>query len=111
MEKEQFGETLRHYVSAMSLEFDPTRQSLMRVLLLEEEQRFAAGEERLEIIDQMILESSERIRNQTTRTAELRTYGVDVSLAEKILQNLQDTQRIFLEFREITSKAQERRTP
>jgi hypothetical protein len=96
------------FADRLRFERDPAIRASLQRLLLEEEDRLGHGVERLCKVQHHISEGSRRIAMQNALIAKLTTDRKDVKLAESMLNNLVEIQRIFKQYRQVVLDAVDR---
>lgn len=87
------------FVSHLETEADLNSRSAVRRLLVEEEDKFGRLCERLDILDQYIERTADHIRKQKERLDMMEDDESEIDLARRILANLEDIHRLFLDHR------------
>jgi hypothetical protein len=99
------------FADQLRWETDPARQDTLKRLLIEEENRFGAADERLRIAELKLAEGAERIARQRRLIAELKSGGGDAAVAERLLRTFEVIQELFERFRDQNYRAREARRP
>jgi hypothetical protein len=86
------------FADQLRWETNPARQEAVRRLLIEEEDRFGATQDRLRIVERKLEDGMESIVRQRRRIAEMKSRGADTSSAERMLRNFELTQDLFERF-------------
>src|SRR5947209_295136 len=86
-----FAEQLRY-------ETNPARQDLLKRLLIEEEDRFGASEDRLRMVERNLTRGAECIDRQKRLIAEMKSDGGDPGGAERTLGTFEVIQELFERF-------------
>src|SRR5579871_4404113 len=102
---------INRFVDQLRAERHPARQDMLRRLLVEEEDRFAATEERLALVERHISEGAARIARQIEIVAKCKRDGAESATAEGVLQTSRMIQALFEKFRAVVCEARERRQP
>jgi len=84
------------FVDGLHWERDPARRERLKRLLIEEEDRFVAREERLGMVERHIERGEAIIARQADLIARLKNNGADVSDAESALRKFEAIQNLFL---------------
>lgn len=100
-------QNVARFVDQLRRESNAVRQDTLKRLLVEEENRFAAAAERLQMVDRNILDGAARIANQTRLVSELKSKGHDAREAERILRTFEMIQGLFMSFRASISQMAE----
>src|SRR6516164_9193728 len=98
---------MARFADRLRYERDPAIRASLQRLLLEEEDKLGRGVERLCKLQRHISEGSRRIAMQKALIAKL-TDRQDVRLAESMLNNLVEIQRIFEQHRQVVLDAIDR---
>lgn len=100
---EQFVSDLNisNFVDQLGRERDAKNQSMLKRLLIEEENKFGATAERLNMVDRHIFDAAIRIARQKELVAQLKGKGRDPADAEKTLQTFEMILDLFHSFRSI----------
>jgi len=96
------------FLEKLRLEDDPAIRASLQRLLLEEEDKFGRGADRIGNVQRHIAEGSRQIALQKALIARLRINGQDVRRAENTLRNLIEIQRIFERYRQVVLDAIDR---
>jgi hypothetical protein len=102
---------IARFVDHLRCEIIPARQETLKRLLIEEENRFGAREERLEMVERNLAESSARIDRQTRLVAELKGNGGDAVHAERTLRTFEMIRGLFERYHAHLREARERAGP
>jgi hypothetical protein len=86
------------FADQLRWETNPARQETLRRLLIEEEDRFGATEERLRLVKRRLEDNAALIVRQRRRIAEMKRDGADTSSAERLLQTFEMIQNLFERF-------------
>jgi hypothetical protein len=78
---------------------DPTKRSTLMTLLIEEENKFGAGYERLDAADQWVAAGRDRIEKQRDLIARLSEAGHDMATAHQQLRGFMEIQSLFEGYR------------
>ena len=89
----------------------PARQETLKRLLIEEENRFGATEDRLRLVERKITDGAEVIARQRNLIAEIKNNGGDFSGAERMLRTMETVLNLFEGFRVHIHEESERRRP
>ena len=96
------------FVDMLRWESRPAHQDGLKRLLIQEEDRFGAREERWALIERILQDGAEHIVRQTRLIAKMKGDGADTASAERLLETFQMIQFLFEKFRVDTCEAQER---
>ena len=102
---------ISRFVDQLRGERDPSRQQVLKRLLIAEESRFAATLDRLQMVERYLTEGEERIANQRRLVAAMRNNGGDAGAAERTLRAFESIQDIFQTAHASVHEALERRRP
>jgi hypothetical protein len=80
-------------------ELDPEKRRVLHELLLQEERRFGAMQQQLDLMNHYIRESASRIEKQRTLIAEIGTAGLDTTEANRVLSNSVLLLKLFKQLR------------
>jgi hypothetical protein len=92
-------------------ETDSARRETLKRLLIEEENRYGATEERLRIAERKLTNGAERIARQRRLIAEMKSENGDTASAERTLRTFGMIQDLFERFRDQIYDARKRRLP
>jgi hypothetical protein len=100
-------QNISRFVDQLRRESKAVRQDTLKRLLIEEENRFAAAVERLQIVDRNIVDGAARIASQARVVSQLKSNGRDAREAERTLQNFEMIQGLFISYRSHVCRAAE----
>ena len=89
----------------------PARQEMLKRLLIEEESRFGATEDRLRMVERKLADGAELIVRQQRLIAEMKSNGGDIGNAERTLRTFEMIQDLFERYRALTYERRERLRP
>jgi fructose-bisphosphate aldolase class 1 len=92
-------QNISRFVDQLRRESKAVRQNTLKRLLIEEENRFAAAAERLQVVDKNIVDGAARIASQARVVSRLKSNGHDAREAERTLQNFEMIQGLFISYR------------
>jgi hypothetical protein len=92
-------ENIANFVGCLRREHNPARLQTLKLLLIEEENRFGAIVERLRMVERYITDGAGLIVRQEDIIAKLDDNGRDTSEAQCTLQNLEMIQSLFVQLR------------
>jgi hypothetical protein len=94
-------ENLLWLMAQLNGESDPLKVDKLRLMIIDEEDRFGRLHERLERADKLIDEARARIEHQQDLINRLGQRGMDTKLADLLLQNYMTTYNTFFDYRQI----------
>jgi hypothetical protein len=89
----------------------PANQELLKRLLIEEENRFGATDDRLRMVERKLADGAEILARQRRLIAEIQTNGGDSGRAEQVLVTSETIQHLFEGFRARIHDERERQRP
>jgi hypothetical protein len=95
-----YEQNIASFVRQLEHELDPGRRATLKSLLLEEENKFGRATEILDRVDRLISDGQARIARQGDLIKRLRSQGHAVCMAEALLENLKEIQRLYFATRE-----------
>jgi hypothetical protein len=102
---------IANFVDRLATERDSAKRETLKRLLLEEENRFGATDERLSMAERHLTNGQALIVRQVNLIAKLDGNGRDTGEARRTLQNFEIVQSLFLHFRAQIYEEVERRRP
>ena len=99
------------FADQLRYETNSARQEKLKRLLIEEENRFGATEDRLRMVQRKITDSAELIVRQRRLIAEMKRGNGDTGSAERTLRTFEMIQGLFERFRDSIHDGRERRHP
>jgi len=87
------------FADQLRYEKNPARQEMLKRLLIEEETRFGATEDRLRMVERKLTDGAELIVRQRRLIAEMKSNGGDIGSADRSLQTFEMIQDLFERFR------------
>jgi hypothetical protein len=103
--------TISHLADQLRWETSPDRQETLKRLLIAEEDRFGATEERLAMVERNLAVGADVIGRQAQIVAKLKNAGGDTGGAEHTLRTLESIQNLFENFRSAIWQSNYRRAP
>jgi hypothetical protein len=99
---------ISRFVDQLRRETNPARRETLKRLLIEEEDRFGAAEERLQMVERNLTDGAALIDRQARLVAELKAGGRDAGAAERMLRTFEMTQELFERCHAQISEAKDR---
>ena len=99
------------FADQLRYETNPARQEVLKRLLIEEENRFGANEDRLRMVERNLTRGAECIVRQKRLIAERKSDGGDIDSAERMLRTFEMIQDLFEKFRAHIYDGTERQRP
>ena len=100
-------ENIARFVDQLRIEANPNREEMLKRLLVEEENRFGATEERLGMVERQLSDGAAHIIRQTCIVAKLKCNGGDSAIAERALRASEMIQALFENFRAVICESRE----
>jgi hypothetical protein len=97
------------FADQLRWETAPHRREVLKRLLIQEEDRLGATDERLRMVERKLEEGAELIARQRRLIARLQSSGGDARTAERALDTYEMIQDLFENFRAVLHDAKERR--
>ena len=102
---------ISRFVDKLRVETNPSRQEMLRRLLIAEEDRFGVTEDRLQVAERHLTGGQALIDKQRRLVTETRNNGGDAGPAERLLCTFESIQGLFQTFHAAVHEAMERRSP
>ena len=102
--------TISAFADQLRWETNPNCQEGLKRLLIKEEDRFGAVVERLDMVERNLAQGGELIARQRRLIKDMKIFGGDSERAERILENIEATQTLFEEFRDLIFRTREQRS-
>ncbi len=99
------------FADQLRYEKNPARQETLKRLLIEEERRFGATEDRLRMVERKLTDGAELIIRQRRLIAEMKSNGGDIGSADCALRTFEMIQDLFERFRALMYDRRERLRP
>ena len=99
------------FADQLRWERDPARQEKLKQLLIQEENRFDATEERLRVVEHKLADGAELITRQRRLIAEMKIGDGDTASAERTLRTFETIQDLFERLRDLKHDGRARRHP
>lgn len=87
------------FADQLRYETNPARQEALKRLLIEEEDRFGANEDRLRMVERKVIDGAEFIVKQKRLIAKMKSNGGDTGSADCLLRTFETIQELFERFR------------
>ncbi len=88
------------FADQLRYETNPARQAALKRLLIEEEGRYGASEDRLRMVERKLTDGAETIVRQRQLIAEMKSDGGDTGSADCLLRTFETIQELFERFRD-----------
>ncbi len=99
------------FADQLRYETIPARQEKLRRLLIEEESRFGANEDRLRMVERKLADGAELIVKQRRPITEMKSDGGVIGSADRTLRTFEMIQELFERFRALMYDERERLRP
>jgi len=99
------------FADQLRYETNPAHRETLKRLLLEEESRFGANEDRLRLVERKLTDGAELIVRQRRLIAEMKRDGADIGRADRALRTFEMIQELFERFRAHMDDKRERLRP
>jgi hypothetical protein len=86
------------FADQLRWERDPARREALKRLLIAEEDRFGATEDRLRMVERKLVDGADLIVRQRRLIADMKSGGTDTSSAERTLRTFEMIQDLFKRF-------------
>ena len=86
------------FADQLRWERDPARREALKRLLIAEEDRFGATEDRLRMVERKLVDGADLIVRQRRLIADMKSGGTDTSSAERTLRTFEMIQDLFKKF-------------
>lgn len=101
-------ENVSRFVDRLHIESDPGHRSMLRRLLMEEESRFSALSERLEIVERHIENGTDRLEKQKSLLAGMIREGRETHAAETAVERSEELLELLQFYRQQLTNALDR---